>query len=156
MEGGRIFLGGRLRELEVAFVEEFSSLDVILEIHLARDTRKVSGTTHKRVFAVPVELGGKIRGVPSGELIRRAKSTACRSIGQTTNEGFRAALLVGPARRGQNDFVRVGVPTADEAPCHFDGRIDVWAISRAFGGAGEHAYPRDLRVARCTRRGGGH
>jgi len=154
MEGGRIFLGGRLRELEVAFVEEFSSLDIVFEVHLARDARKVSGTTHKRVFAVPVELG-TIRGVPGGELIRRAESTACRSIGQTTNEGFRAALLVGPARRGQNDFVRVGVPTADEPPCHFDGGIDARAVG-AFVGADEHAYPRDLRVARRTRWGGSH
>ena len=133
----------------MAFVEEFSSLDIVLEIHLARDACKVSGATHKRVFAVPMEFG-TIGCVPGGELIRRTESTACRSIGQTTNEGLRAALLVGTARRSQNDFVRVSVPTADEAPCHFDGGIDARAV-RAFVGADEHAYPRDLCVARRPR-----
>src|SRR5262245_13920023 len=42
---------GRLRELDVSLVEELSSLDLISEVHLARDAGKVSGTTHKRVFA---------------------------------------------------------------------------------------------------------
>lgn len=137
----------------MAFVEEFSSLYIVLEIYLACDARKVSGTTHQLVFAVPVNLG-TIRGVLGGERICRAERAACRSIGQTTNEGFGAALLIGSARRRQKDLHLVGVPTADKAPCHSDGGIDVWAISRAFGGVGEYAYPRDLCVARrpCWRR----
>ena len=129
--GGRwkvqfIFPGGRLRDLEVALVEEFSSLDIVSEVHLARDARKVPGTTHKLVFAVSVELG-TIRCVFGGERIRRAECTARRSVGQTANEGFRAALLVGSARCGMYDLHRVGVPTADEAPCHFDRGIDARA-----------------------------
>ena len=122
MGDGLIFPSGRLRELEVALVEELSSLDIVFEVHLTRDARKVSSTTHKLVFAVPVDLG-KIRCVFGGELIRRAEGPARRSVGQTANEGFRAAFLVAPARRGLNDFKRVGVPTADEAPRHFDGGI---------------------------------
>lgn len=145
MAGGCIYPGGCLWELEVTFVEEFSSLDIVLEIYLALDACEVSGATHQRVFAMPVELG-PISCVPGGERIRRTESTACRSVGQTTDEGFRAALLVDAAGRGQNDFVRVGVPTADESPFHFDGRVDAGAV-RAFVGAYEHANPRDLRVA---------
>jgi hypothetical protein len=80
------------------------------------------GTMHNRVFAVPVDLG-TINCVLGGELIRRAEGTARRSVGQTANEGFRAALLVDPARRVLNDLQRVGVPTADEAPRHFYGGI---------------------------------
>lgn len=149
MDGRPIFPGDRLRELEVTLVEEFSGLDIVLEIHLARDSCKTPCTARKRVFAVPPDLGA-IRGVPGGEPVRCADRAACRSVGQATNEGFGADLLVDPARCAQNDFVRVGVPAADEIPCHFDRRIDAWEVG-AFVGADEHAYPRYLCVARCTR-----
>ena len=155
MEGRLIFLGDRLRKLEVTFVEEFSGLDIVLEIHLARDACKVSGTTHKWMFAVPVELG-TISGIPGGELIRCTESTACRAIGQTTNEGFRAALLVGPVHWVVSDLQRVGVPTADEAPRHFERGIVGTREVGAFGSADVYAYPRELCVTRRPRRGGGH
>ncbi len=114
MEGGLIFPVDRLRELEVALVEEFSRLDIVFEVHLARDACKASSTTHKLVFAVPVELG-TVRCIPGGELIRRAEGPARRSIGQTADEGFCAVLLVGPVNVVKG-YHRVGVPTADEAP----------------------------------------
>lgn len=96
------------------------SLNIVSNIHLARDTRKISGTTHQRMFAVPVDLG-TICCELGCELVCSAESAASRSVGQTANEGFRAALLVGPVHWVVSDLQRVGVPTANEASRHFEG-----------------------------------
>ena len=76
----KLRLGDRLREFEVAPVRILCSLDIVSNIYLARDACKISGATHQRMFAVPVDLG-TIRCELGGELIRGAESTACRSVG---------------------------------------------------------------------------